>query len=139
EQAILREQEQAKSKKIETVIGFGTAILGAFLGRKAVSVSSASRVGSAMKSAGRIQKERMDVARARETAESVKLQMTQLDEQLQNDIVKLEAAFDSNSEELEEILIRPKSTDITLAIFSLTWMPYRRDTGGRLSPDWQLQ
>jgi hypothetical protein len=137
EQAIQREHEQAKSKKVETMISFGTAILGAFMGRKAVSARSASRMGTAMKSAGRMRKERMDVARAQETAAAVKHDMTELDERLQADIKSLEASFDPSTEELEEVMLNPKSTDITLAVFGLTWMPYRKDAGGRLSPDWQ--
>lgn len=136
EQAVIREQEQSKSKKIETVIGFGTAILGAFLGRKAISASSASRMGSAMKSAGRVQKERMDVARAQETAEAVRQHIAQLDEQFQKDIDKLEVSFASEGEEMEEILIKPKGTDITLQVFGLAWAPYRRGADGRLTPDW---
>jgi hypothetical protein len=137
EQAIMREQEQAKSKKMETMVSFGTAILGAFLGRKAVSTRSATRFGSAMKSAGRMRKERMDVARAQETSAAVKQDMAELDERLQADIKSLEATFDPATEELEEVLVKPKSTDITLDLFGLTWMPYRKDAGGRLSPDWQ--
>ena len=137
EQAIMREQEQAKSKKMETMISFGTAILGAFMGRKAVSTRSATRFGSAMKSAGRMRKEKMDVARAQETAAAVKQDMAELDERLQADIKNLEATFDPATEELEEVLVKPKSTDITLDLFGLTWMPYRKDAGGRLTPDWQ--
>jgi hypothetical protein len=137
EQAIQREQEQAKSKKVETMISFGTAILGAFMGRKAVSARSASRIGTAMKSAGRMRKESMDVARAQETATAVKQEMTELDERLQTDIDSLEATLDTTAEELEEVMLKPKSTDITLEVFGLTWMPYRKDAGGRLTPDWQ--
>ncbi|MGD2186693.1 MAG: DUF87 domain-containing protein [Desulfobacterales bacterium] len=136
EQAIMREQEQAKSKKMETMISFGTAILGAFMGRKAVSTRSATRFGSAMKSAGRMRKEKMDVARAQETAAAVKQDMAEMDERLKADIENLEATFDPATEELEEVLVKPKSTDITLDLFGLTWMPYRKDAGGRLSPDW---
>jgi hypothetical protein len=51
EQAIAREDEQAKASKMQTAISFGTATRGAFLGRKAVSATSASRVGTAMGSA----------------------------------------------------------------------------------------
>ena len=137
EQAIMREKEQAKSKKVETMISFGTAILGAFLGRKAVSTRSATRIGSAMKSAGRMRKESMDVARAQETAAAVKQDMAELDERLKADIENLEATFDPAAETLEEVLVKPKSTDITLDLFGLTWMPYRKDAGGRLSPDWE--
>jgi hypothetical protein len=137
EQALQREQEQAKSKKMETMVSFGTAILGAFLGRKAVSASSAGRFGTAVKSAGRMRKESMDVARAQQTAEAVKHEMSELDERFQNDIDSLDATFDPAGEELEEVSIKPQSKNITLEFFGLTWMPYRKDAGGRLTPDWQ--
>jgi hypothetical protein len=137
EQTLQREQEQAQSKKMETMVSFGTAILGAFLGRKAVSAGSATRFGTAVRSAGRMRKERMDVARAQETAAAVKNELVELDERLQRDIDNLDARFDPSDEELEEILIKPQSTNITMEAFGLTWMPYRKDAGGRLSPDWQ--
>ena len=41
EQAIMREQEQASSHKMRTMVSFGTAVLGAFLGRKVISAGSA--------------------------------------------------------------------------------------------------
>jgi hypothetical protein len=137
EQALQREQEQAKSKKMETMVSFGTAILGAFLGRKAVSAGSATRFGTAVKSAGRMRKESMDVARAQETAAAVKNELAELDERLQRDIDNLDARFDPAGEKLEEIMIKPQSTNITVEAFGLTWMPYRKDAGGRLAPDWQ--
>jgi hypothetical protein len=136
EQAIAREDEQAKSSKMQTAISFGTAILGAFLGRKAVSATSASRVGTAMRSASRVQKEKMDVARAQERAEAVRLQLSELDERLQEDIDAIEFSMDAEAEELEKISVKPKSTDITLEIFGLAWIPFRKNAGGGLSPDW---
>ena len=48
----------------------------------------------------------------------------------------LDAAYDPVSEPLEEVRVNPRSTDMTLAIFGLLWLPYRRDSGGRLVPDW---
>jgi hypothetical protein len=136
EQATAREDEQAKASKMQTAISFGTAILGAFLGRKAVSATSASRVGTAMRSASRVQKEKMDVARAKERAEAVRLQLSELDERLQEDIDAIEFSMDAEAGELEEISVKPKSTDIALEIFGLAWMPFRKDAGGGLSPDW---
>ncbi len=135
EQAIAREDEQAKASKMQTAISFGTAILGAFLGRKAVSATSAQRVGTAMRSASRVQKEKMDVARAKERAEAVRLQLSELDERLQEDIDAIAFSLDAEAEELEEISVKPKSTDITLEIFGLAWMPFRKNAGGGLSPD----
>jgi hypothetical protein len=136
EQVLVREQEQAKTKKIESVISFGTAILGAFLGRKAVSSGSVTRMGTAMKSAGRLSKEQMDVARAQETMAAVNTKIADLEGRLQNDIDKLDAAYDPANEPLKEVRVNPRSTDITIDIFGLLWLPYRRDPGGRLVPDW---
>src|SRR5690606_20561281 len=49
-QAIEREAGQAKSRMVDTAVSFGTALLGAVLGRKRLSVTSASRVGTAIRS-----------------------------------------------------------------------------------------
>ena len=137
EQAIEREQEQAQSHKVQTAISFGTAILGAFLGRKAVSVGSTSRMGTAVRSASRSQKEKMDVVRARERAESIHQQLTELESRLQEDIDKIEYSMDLENETLDEIYIKPKSNDITLELFGLAWMPQRKNAEGQFSSDWR--
>lgn len=137
QQVVDREAEQSKSKKMETVISFGTAILGAFLGRKVASVSSASRMGTAMRSASRMRKESMDVARAKERVEAVQAQLDDLETRMQEDIEKTEFSYDAESEVLDEIRIKPKSTDITLDIFGLAWIPYHKDARGRLTSDWE--
>jgi hypothetical protein len=136
EQAMMREKEQLSAKKVETAISFGTAILGAFLGRKAVSATSAGRMGSAMKSAGRLRKESMDTARAQETAESVRAKIASLEAELQADIGKLEAAFDPAGESLKEIRIPPAPAGVAQEFFGLLWLPYRRDEQGKAVPAW---
>jgi hypothetical protein len=79
----------------------------------------------------------MDVARAQQTAAAVKHEMDELDERLQSDIDSLDASFDPAEEDLQEVTVKPQSSNITLEVFGLTWMPYRKDVGGRLSPDWE--
>lgn len=137
EHAIDRESEQANAGKVQTAISFGTAILGAFLGRKAASATSASRFGTAMRSASRAKKEKMDVVRAKEKAEAIRQQLAELDARLQEDIDRIEVDLRAESEILEEISIRPKQSDISLKLFGLAWMPFRKDLGGGLSPDWR--
>lgn len=136
-QVVDREAEQSKSKKFETAISFGTAILGAFLGRKVGSVASASRVGTAMRSASRMRKESMDVSRAKERVEAVQTQLADLEARMQEDIEKIEFSYDAESEVLDEVRVKPKSTDITLDIFGLVWVPYHKDARGRLRSDWK--
>ena len=137
EQALTREQEQLSAKKVETAISFGTAILGAFLGRKTVSAASAGRLGTAAKSAGRLRKESMDTARAQESAEAVKAQLAELDQALQADIAKLDVAFDPAAESLQEISVAPTPAGITQEFFGLVWLPYRRDAQGKALPAWR--
>jgi hypothetical protein len=137
EQAVMREKEQSQSSKIQSAISFGTAILGAFMGRKAVSATSARRFGTAVRSASRIRKESRDVDHARERLEATRLELEELDARLQEDIENIEASFDPENEDIQEVQIKPKSTDMTQEFFGLVWMPYRRDARGQLSPDWQ--
>jgi hypothetical protein len=78
----------------------------------------------------------MDVAQAQETMAVVNDKIADLEARLQNDVDLLDAAYDPGSEPLEEVRLNPRSTDIALRIFGLLWLPYRKDAGGRMVPDW---
>jgi hypothetical protein len=62
--------------------------------------------------------------------------MAELETRLQEDIDKLEMQYDPEREVLEEIRIAPNLSDITMDIFGLTWLPYRKNDQGRFVPDW---
>ena len=136
EQAIAVQKEQSTKKKLDTAISFGTAILGAVLGRKKFSSSTATKVGSAMKTAGSARKEAADVERAKQTAEKVKADMAALNAELEKEVAALDTSFDAQAEELSEIVVRAKSTDINVAITGLVWLPYTKGEKGRLRPAW---
>jgi hypothetical protein len=136
EQAISREKEQSTKKKLDTAISFGTAILGAVLGRKKLSSSTATKIGSAIKTAGGASKEAADVDRARQTAEKVKADMAALNTALEKEVADLGTSFNALDEELKEIVVRAKSTDIHVSLTGLVWMPYTADDKGRLRPAW---
>jgi hypothetical protein len=90
-----------------------------------------------MKSASRMRKEKMDVNRARERAEAVRQQLADLDARLQMDIDRLEVTLDPETIELKTVAIKAKSSDMTLTLYGLGWLPYRRNAGGGLSADWR--
>ena len=136
QQAIEKEQQQASKKTLDTAVSIGTAILSAVLGRKRLSSTSASKVGTAIKNAGGARKEAADVARAKETAKKVQADLQALNKQLDQEIRELDTAFDAQAEELDEILIRAKSTDIHVPVIALAWMPYTADAKGRMRPAW---
>jgi hypothetical protein len=136
EQAVDREQEQVSKKTLDTAVSIGTAILGAVLGRKRLSTTAASRVGTAIKTAGGARKEAADVARAKEKAAKVRADLEALNAQLEKEVAALDTAFDAQAEELEEIVVRAKTTDIHVPVVALAWMPYAPDSKGRLRPAW---
>jgi len=135
-QAIDREKQQATKKKLDTAVSFGTAILGAVLGRKRVSTSSATRIGTAIKTASGARKEAADIKRAEETAARVRADIETLNRELSKEVATLESSFDAQAEELNEVVIRAKSTDIHVPLVGLAWMPYQADETGRLRPAW---
>ena len=136
QQAIEREQQQATKKKLDTAVSLGAAILGAVLGRKRLSSSTATKVGTAIKTAGGASKEAADVARAQQTAKKVKQDLAALEAALAAEVDELDNAFDAQAVELKEIRVKPKVADIHVQLLGLAWMPYQKDSKGRLEQAW---
>ncbi len=136
QQAIEREQQQSSKKKLDTAISFGTAILGAVLGRKKLTSASASKMGTAIRSASGARKEAGDVDRAKATAKKVRDDLTTLENDLQQEVDALDDAYDAQTEELNEVEVKAKATDISVPLIGLLWMPYRDKGDGRLEPAW---
>jgi len=136
QQAVERESQQASKKKLDTAVSFGTAILGAVLGRKRISSTSAGKFGTAIRSASGARKESADIKRAEETVRKVKADIEALSRELKKEVATLETSFSAQAEELKEIVVRAKTTDIHVPLVGLAWMPFTADEGGRLKPAW---
>jgi len=123
EQAVAREQEQARQQQLQTVVSVGATLLGAFLGRKTVSTSTLGRATTAARGVSRSIKESSDIGRAQETLQAVQSQLDELDAQFKAEVAALEAATDPLNEVLETIEVRPKKADITVQTVALVWVP----------------
>jgi hypothetical protein len=121
DQRVERERAQAGSAKMDTFVAAGTALLGVLLGRKRMSVTTASRMGTAIRSAGRSYGQAGDVTRAQESADRVRQQMSDLDDELQAEITALGSSYDAQKEELESVEIHPKRSDIQVHFVGLGW------------------
>ena len=130
------EQEQATQTKLNTALSVGTAILGAVLGRKRLSSSTATKVGTAIRRAGSARKQSADIDRARETVARVQEEIEVLNAALQDELDALAASYDAQAEPLKETVVRAKSPDIRVPILALVWVPYKDDGDGRLTPAW---
>jgi hypothetical protein len=134
QQAEAREREQVSHQGVQAAISLGATILGAVLGRKTVSVGNVGRATTAARGAGRVLKEREDVARAQETVGAVQQALAKLDTELQGELARLEAR--GEPERLETVALRPKKTDVRVRLCALAWMPHWRDPAGGLTPAW---
>lgn len=134
EQAVEREAAQAKQAKFSSLISIGNTLLGAFLGRKAISAGNISKAGTAMRSVGRASQQSADVERAGETVAAIKQQLADLDAQFQAETRAAEGGLDPASETFESIELRPTKTNINVKLVALAWTPHVRDAAGQLTP-----
>lgn len=120
-QAVERESEQATGQKLQTAISVGATLVGALLGRRAVSASTIGRATTAARGLGRTMKESEDIGRAKETLAAIEEQQRQLEEDLRSETAAFDAANDAATEKLERVAIKPKKTNVTVKIVALVW------------------
>ncbi len=120
-QRVEREQAQAGAAKMDAWMSAGTAFLGVLLGRKRISMTTASRMGTAARRVGRSREQAEDVTHAQESAERLDQQKADLDAELQREIDAIGESYDAQKEELESVAIRPKKSDIQIHFVGVGW------------------
>jgi hypothetical protein len=81
-------------------------------------------------------KESGDVQRAQQSLEDLGRKLADLESQFQAEIAKLEALADTQAEPLDKISIKPKKTNISVALLALAWLPHWKEEGDALKPAW---
>jgi hypothetical protein len=136
QQAAAREQEQVTQQGLQTAISIGATLLGALLGRKAVSATSLGRATTAARGAGRVLKERQDASRAGETVEAIARGQAELEAQLAAEIASLEAKTDPLTERFETVALAPRKSHIAVKLVALAWAPQWLGPDGEATPAW---
>jgi len=121
EQAVEREGEQAEDAKRRAWLDAGSSLLGAFLGRKRLSVTNVRRAGSALSGFSRSRDQSGDVERAQETVELRRSQLAELEAKLEEEIAELHERFAPESEQLETVTLRPRRSDVEVRRVALVW------------------
>jgi len=127
-----REREQAGQQKLQTGLSIGATVLGALLGRKAVSASTLGRATTAARGVGRSMKEQHDIKRAQEVLATAEQQKAELEALVQQEVDTLAAAMDPQSETFVTLTVTPKRTDISVRAVGLAWVPCVPGPDGRL-------
>jgi hypothetical protein len=123
EQSVQRETEQASQAKLQTAVSFGATVLGALLGRKAISTSTLGRATTAARGAGRAYKESEDVGRAQETVAAAKKALDDLDAQIAEETAGIAARYDADASNLDTVSLAPKRGQIIVQAIGLGWIP----------------
>jgi hypothetical protein len=97
-------------------------LLGALFGSRGRS-GTIGRATTAARGAGRVSRERQDIERAQEKVREVQEKKAQLEEQLRKEADGIAAGLDVQLENLQEIVARPKKTDILVRAAGLLWLP----------------
>ena len=123
QQAIDRENTQASQRKMEAAVSAGTAILGALFGKKALSATSISKMGTAVKSTSRAMKSSQEISQAEDTMEAIAAQISELELELkaQTDAIALDYSLDNDP--LETVDINPTTGEIAVRLVGLAWKP----------------
>ncbi len=137
EQTVEKEQEQARQQKMQTAISFGTTVLSAFLGKKAVSAGTLGRATTAARGVSRSTKEAKDVERAKENVSVYQAQLDDLAAQLEKEADQLAEAHDPLKQELDKFIIQPFKKDIQAPDLVLVWLPFRQDNAFNWQPAWK--
>ncbi len=123
QQAVEREKSQAVSQGAQTAISIGATLIGAFVGRKAISATTLGRATTAARGVGRTAREREDIGRAEESLEALQGRLADLEAEFQAETDALEAKFDPTTEDLESIELKPTKTNIAVDTLVLAWVP----------------
>lgn len=109
---IQREKTQVSQKKTQTAVWAGAAILGAIFGRGRGITGSVSRAGSTIRSASGIGKEKQDVAMAEEKLSVLEERCRALKEEFEAKLAEAGQLPDVGDVMLEDVVIRPRKSDI---------------------------
>jgi hypothetical protein len=131
EHTVQVQSEQATGAKMGAAVSVGATILGAFLGRKAVSASTLGRATTAARGMGRIGRENQDVTRATENVEALKTQLAALEAAMQEDLATVAADWDVTNEAFDRVLVKPKRGGVSVQLVALVWVPVPAPSDGR--------
>jgi hypothetical protein len=134
QKSLADQQAQASGQTLDTVVTVGTTLLGAFLGRKTLSVTNLNRARTALRSGSRTVKERQDVGSAQQQLEAAKQQLADAEAEFQEETEKREASAAPDALAVVEFTVSPRKSDIAIGNLLLAWTPWRARPDGVHSP-----
>lgn len=120
EATVQKQKDQAQQAGWQTAISVGSTILGAFLGRKALSASTISRAGTAARGVSRTMKEGADVTSAQDSVETLQAERARIGEEFAEESARLAAELQEPV--IQTTALKPSRGGITVRLFGLGWV-----------------
>lgn len=139
ETRVAKEKSQYGQQKMQTAISLGATLLGAVFGRKVTSTGTVGRATTTFRGVGRAAREKEDIERAMHEVKIVQDKLYQMEEEFQEEMDKIKDAYSPEDLELEEIVIRPRKSDIFVTPLSLVWSPWRVGMDGIAEPHFRIE
>ena len=119
EAAVLRQKEQASQARMQTLISVGSTLLGAFLGRKALSSSTISKATTAARGVGRSIQEGSEASAAGQSVEAVRQQISEIETEIEAE----SAALGATEPDMEVVEVKPLRSGVSVRLLALGWFP----------------
>jgi hypothetical protein len=122
QEQVQREQQQVGQQKLQTAVSLGATMLGALMGRRAVSLSTLGRATTAARGVSRSMKETQDVERAQVKVQEVEAELAALNADLERELAAVGGTGASETP-LDVIEIKPKRGNVDVRLVALAWQP----------------
>ena len=121
DEAVQRQKEQASQARMQTFISVGSTLLGAFLGRKALSAATIGKATTAARGVSRSIQEGSQAASAEQSAEAIRQQIAEIETEIEAESAALGAAEPG----IEIVEVKPLRSGVFVRLIALAWVPQR--------------
>lgn len=132
EDRVEREEAQYGQAKWSSLLTVGSSILGAFMGGRRSSMTTAAR------GIGRASQQKDDIRRAEDALDLLRDDMEELERELKREIDELGETYSPDKVELEPIEIPPRKSDLKTEDPFILWTPWQVDSAGIASPLFEM-
>ena len=134
---VAREEAQYSQQKMQSAISIGATVLGAIFGGRRSGAGNIGRAAGALRTTGRLGREKGDVDRAEDSVEVLQQRLGELQAQCEAQIEELQRANDAASVPVRTIQVPARKSDIAVGTVALLWVPWRIGADGFPAPAWE--
>jgi hypothetical protein len=120
QESVGKEEQQVGQQRLQTAVSVGATLVGALLGRRAISATTLGRATTAARGVGRSLKEGEDVTRAQDRLTQAQQELTELQQAVEAAVTAVSGTTEPAIETTE---IAAKRGGIDTRLVALAWLP----------------